>query len=188
VGKDDVREPLIALMKDRVPAVRIAAARALGFWAARQADKSAALAALRRAEQDEPNLHVKLEALAARARLGDRSTKRPLEAIVEEGPEWRRFTARAALVALGEKTHLAALHEQLMAELARVNLSHSPRPYEIIRLLGWCGDPASLKLLDRIPVMPCADADPYDGGEQRRSLLAACSLASWRIRREQKTP
>jgi len=178
---------LIALTKDRVPAVRIAAARALGCWRpSGGADQRLdVLAALRKMDED-PNLSVRLEAAAARAKLGDPSAKPPLEAIVTEGPNRRRFIAQAALAALGQKNHLSALRDALMTELRRVDLRNCPRAYELIRLLGWCGAAESLELLEKIPSLPCADAEPYDGGAQRRSLLAAASLARWRIRRGQR--
>ena len=161
-----------------------AAACALGYYASqREASGRAEILAALTAMGENPNLHVRLEALAARAKMGDASTREPLRAAVEDGPEWRRLIARAALVALGEKHHFRVLHEQLMTELQKVDFHNSARPFEIIRLLGWCGDPDSLPLFEKVPALPCADVTPYDGGQQSRDILSACSLAKWRINR-----
>ena len=77
---------------------------------------------------------MRLEALAARARIGEEAVRKPLEAIAEAGPDWRRFIAKAALVALGDEVHLAFLHGELTRELDRTYLHNSRRAYEIIRL------------------------------------------------------
>lgn len=188
MGDKEGLEPLVALTKDRVPDVQVAAARALGYLASslKAESRSAAASALRRLEAASHSPRVKLEALAARTKIGDQSTIDPLRKVVADGPEWRRMIARAALTVLGEDRHLEVLRDQLAEELDRIYLDHCLRAHELIRLLGWCGHPGSLDLLDRIPTLPCADAMPYDGGQQRRNLLTACSLAKWRILRAQK--
>ena len=185
LGRDEALGPLIARTADRVPDVRIAAARALGFWVTARGgeSRSEVLDVLRQMPSRTYNLQVRIEALAARAKLRDATAAAPLRQILKEGPEGRRLVARAALGALGDKKHLEALREQLTEELDRGNVGNCRRAYEIIRLLGWCGDHSSLALLEQIPQHPCAEGVRRGGTGPRWDLLGACSLARWRIRK-----
>jgi len=148
------------------------------------------------AEDETKDSYVRSSAIRALARNGDERAAYVLESWVH-----RRFWDDAPLEGPSRLAHEGKVSRKTLVKAVKGLISKDSllgrwqygvvtcaehRLYEfrndlIIRILGWCGDSSSLGLLNKIPLLPCADSDPYDGGEQRRSLLAACSLAKWRI-------